>query len=69
MNATYKPEQLLVIRDGQLDDSYYNAIYAAKRREALALAGTKAVELMTQPIRNFSLNMLDLVKGHTSLVK
>lgn len=69
MINTQKPETLIVIRDGQLDDEYYNAIYAERRREVLQAAGTKVVEIATRPIRNFSLNMLDLLREHTLPVK
>lgn len=37
------PETLLVTRDGFIDDEYYDAIYAEKRREALRTAGREAV--------------------------
>jgi hypothetical protein len=32
---TVQPETLLVLRDGELDDEYYDAVYKQKRIEAL----------------------------------
>lgn len=33
--TTQTPESLIVTRDGQLDDEYYDMVYEQKRREAL----------------------------------
>jgi hypothetical protein len=69
MNVTYKPEALLVKRDGEIDHEYYEAIYAEKRRVALHNVGNRAVELVTLPVRNLGSNILDLVKAHSLLAK
>ena len=39
MKQNKQPEALIVTRNGYIDDEYYDAIYAAKRREALHHAG------------------------------
>lgn len=45
MNVTQtNPETLVVCRDGQLDDQYYEAIYAEKRRAALHAAGREVLD-------------------------
>lgn len=44
MTKNKQPEALIVTRNGYLDDEYYDAIYAAKRREALQHAGHELVE-------------------------
>jgi hypothetical protein len=35
MNLTQTPENLIVIRDGQLDQEYYDQVWEEKRRAAL----------------------------------
>jgi hypothetical protein len=45
MQYKQNPETLLVLRDGQVDDSYYEAIYSEKRREALRTVGKEALHL------------------------
>lgn len=61
MNETYKPETLLVRRDGEIDDGYYDAIYQERKREVLSAAGQQVLAAMGRPVRNFRLNMLDLL--------
>lgn len=66
---TQKPETLVVTRDGEIDDQYYDTVYAERRQEALCAAGREAVKLVTTPVRNFSLNILDLLREHTLQAK
>lgn len=35
VTQTVHPESIIVLRDGQLDDEYYDQVYEDKRREAL----------------------------------
>jgi hypothetical protein len=44
----YHPESLIVMSGGELDDAYYDAIYAEKRREALRQVKTEAVNHLQQ---------------------
>lgn len=39
----FDPVTFAVFRDGEIDDEYYDAIYAEKRREALHEAGRELV--------------------------
>lgn len=48
MNLNQHPETLLVCRDGYIDDDYYNAVYAWKRKEALKTMGREVVHLAAQ---------------------
>lgn len=48
MEQTYKPEAILVTRNGQIDDEYYDAIYAEKRRQALAVVGRDVLQHVLQ---------------------
>jgi hypothetical protein len=43
---TIDPALLEVTRDGELDGSYYDAVYAEKRREALHAAGREALQYL-----------------------
>lgn len=36
LEQTTNPETIIVVRDGELDDEYYEQVYEDKRREALA---------------------------------
>lgn len=47
MNVTQKPETLIVLRDGELDEEYYEMIYEQKRREALAVAKAELIANLT----------------------
>jgi hypothetical protein len=45
MELKYKPETLLVLRDGHIDDGYYETIYSEKRREALRTVAREAIHV------------------------
>lgn len=69
MNATYKPESLVVLRDGHIDDEYYDEIYQDRRRQALHAAGRNLVHLVARSPLEIGKGMIWLMTHDTSLVK
>lgn len=43
---TFHPESILVLRDGRIDDEYYDVIYEEKRRQALRMGVREAIHSM-----------------------
>lgn len=43
VTQTYHPENLIVCRDGQIDDEYYDAIYSERRKAVFQAAGRELV--------------------------
>jgi hypothetical protein len=50
---TYQPEKLIVLRDGLVDDEYYDQIYSERRRIALTKAGREMLRFtfITAPVQ------------------
>lgn len=65
MTPTYKPEQLVVTRDGCLDDEYYDSVYADRRREA----GRAVIRNMLSVPLTVGRNILSLLSEYSEQAK